>query len=316
MAERSKRIVVKDDEKLKMINKDTLKLLNKYNIDMSIRELSPNTIKNYGYDLNEWLIYVYDNQMNQCVTDLDEDDLTEFFYYCKTNGNNSRRMKRRMSSISAFYKFLRKKRIITDNPMEFIDRPKKDVDVLERLFLTEEQVIAMREEVKKQNNLQFLVYVDLSLSTMARVNAISNIKWEQIDLEERIIHNVLEKEQRIVELYFSKEVKELLERLKEERKENNIDSPYLFITKYKGEWNKITTGTLTEWAKKSGQLIGLDNVHPHTYRKTGATLLKNRGASLETVSKFLNHLSTETSRRFYIKENTKKLQAEKDEFEF
>ena len=32
-----------------------------------------------------------------------EDDLTEFFYYCKTEGNNSRRMKRRMPSISAFY---------------------------------------------------------------------------------------------------------------------------------------------------------------------------------------------------------------------
>ena len=66
------------------------------------------------------------NQGNQSIIDLTEDDVTEFLYFCKTEGNNSRRMKRRMASISAFYKFLRKKKLITENPMEFMDRPKKD----------------------------------------------------------------------------------------------------------------------------------------------------------------------------------------------
>ena len=100
-----------------------MKLYRKYKIDMELRELSPKSIAGYENDLNQWFIYIYDNQANQCITELDEDDLTEFFYYCKTEGNNSRRMKRRMSSISAFYKFLQKKRITQNNPMMFIDRP-------------------------------------------------------------------------------------------------------------------------------------------------------------------------------------------------
>ena len=315
MAERSKRIKVYDEIKLSKINPKTLKLLKKYKVDMTLRELSPKTIYNYETDLNQWFIYILENQMNQCITDLDEDDLTEFFYYCKKEGNNSRRMKRRMSSISAFYKFLRKKREITENPMEFIDRPKKDVDVLERLFLTEEQVLEMKKKAFETNNFQFYVYICLSLSTMARVNAISNIQWSQIDFENRMINNVLEKEQRLVDLYFSKEVKELLEKLKKQREKDGIDCPYIFITKYNGEYDKASVGTLTKWAKKSGELIGLSNVHPHTYRKTGATILKNRGMTLEEVSLLLNHLSTEVSRKFYIKEDTRKLQAEKDKFE-
>jgi integrase len=224
-------------------------------------------------------------------------------------------MKGRMSAISAFYKFLRKKRIISENPMEFISRPNRDVDVLERLFLTEEQVALIKEKIKELDDTQFYLYIILSLSTMARVNAVSNIKWEQIDFDNRIITNVLEKEQRVVDLYFSNEVKEYLIKLQEERKEKGIECDYVFIAKHKDAYHNASANTLLDWSKKAGRLIGTENCHPHTWRKTGATLLKNRGANLETVSKLLNHLSTDVSRKFYIKEDTKKLQAEKDKFD-
>jgi site-specific recombinase XerD len=314
MAERSKRIELYDSNLIPMINAETIKLFNKYKIDMSLRELSEKTIYNYTTDLYQWFIYIYQNQSNQCITELDEDDVTEFIWFCKQQGNNTRRIKRRMSSISAFYKYLRKKRIINENPCEFIDRPRKDTDVLERLFLTEEQVENMKEEIKKLDNLQLLLYVSLSLSTMARVNAISNITWKQIDFEHRVISNVLEKEQRIVDLFFSQEVKDLLLQWKKERENKGIFCDYVFITYYGKEFNKASVGTLTDWARDAGILIGVDNCHPHTFRKTGATILKNRGASLESVSKLLNHLSTDVSRKFYIKENTQQLQDEKDKY--
>ena len=112
MPERSKRIYFYDDEKLKNINKDNLELLRKYKVDMTLRELSQTTIKAYENDIKEWFIYILDNQFNQDIIKLTEDDITEFLYYCKTKGNNVARMTRRMSSISAFYRFLRKKRLI------------------------------------------------------------------------------------------------------------------------------------------------------------------------------------------------------------
>lgn len=40
MAERSKRIVMYDEDKLEHINPETLKLFQKYQVDMSIRDLS------------------------------------------------------------------------------------------------------------------------------------------------------------------------------------------------------------------------------------------------------------------------------------
>lgn len=40
--------------------------------------------------------------------------------------------------------------------------------------------------------------------------------------------------------------------------------------------------------------------------------IKNAGMSLEEVSVLLNHKSTDVTRRFYIKEDKSKLQANKD----
>ena len=83
MVKKSKRIQVHDDEILSKINSETMKLWNKYKIDMSLRELSEKTIAGYQNDLESWWIYIYKNQGNQSIVDLTEDDITEFLYFCK-----------------------------------------------------------------------------------------------------------------------------------------------------------------------------------------------------------------------------------------
>lgn len=332
MAEKSKHIKLFDDKKINNINSTTLKLWNKYKIDMSLRELSEQTINQYYYDLVSWWIYILDNQGNICVTELDADDITEFLYFCKSNGNNSRRMKRRMSSIGAFYKFLRKKRIINENPMEFIDRPKKDVDVNVQTFLSEEQVVDLKIKLidlvreysyrgKEHIALQYQCYALLSLSTMARVTAISNIEWSMIDYENRTINNVIEKEGYVVTLYFSQEVKDVLIMLYAYRKNYNIeDNGYVFIAKDNNfnndnKYHKADNSTLWRWCKQIGKLINIPELHPHDFRHTGATLLKNRGMALEDVSLLLNHKSTDVTNKFYIKVDKKKVSDNKDKFE-
>ena len=327
MAEKSSPIKLYDPEKAKLVNKETLKLWKRYEIDMTLRELSPKTIYAYQTDAMQWFIFIYENQGNEPVTDLDEGDIEEFLFYCKKNGNNSRRMKRRMSTISAFYKYLRKKRVITENPMEFIDRPQKDTDVLKQTYLTKEQVILMRQKLQenvdntegviaKNDAMELQLYALFSLSTMARVNAVRNVRWESIDFENRIVTGVLEKEQRVVDLFFNNEVKALLLELKKYREQNCIDDGgYLFHSSYKGVVQAISASCADNWCKKIGVMIGEPTLHPHDFRHSGATILKNAGMSLEDVSSLLNHLSTDVTKKFYIKEDKTKIRAVKDQFE-
>ena len=233
MAERSKRVYLYDKDKMEHINPETLKLFQKYQVDMSIRDLSKNTVEQYNADLKQWFIFMYINQYNLSVLEATEDDITEYYYWRKQQGNNVNRQKRVMASISAFYKFLRKKKIIKESPVEFIDRPKQGQPIAVQTYLTKEQVQLMREKLEEYGDIQLQVYAFMSLTTMARVHAIANLKWDQIDLEQRICENVLEKEGKIVELSFSEETKGYLEKLIEYRKENNInDYGWLFATPF------------------------------------------------------------------------------------
>ena len=304
---RSKRIVLHDAEKLTKINPETAQIMQRYKIDMTMRNLSPRTQKHYEYDLQQWFIYVLDNQDNKSVKDLNDEDITEFLYFCMSEGNNAERIKARTSAISALYKFMRKKRMIVENPTEFIDRPRRGMRITQQTYLTPEQVALMRERLIDTKDLQLRVYAMLSLSTMARVTAISSIRWNQIDLEGKIIKGVLEKEGKIVDLYFSDEVKYLLKQLKlqrEEKKRN--DYGWLF---YSGR-NKdkpVHAGTLNEWCKRIGAMIGVPTLHPHDFRHSGATLLRNAGMNLEDVSVLLNHESTDVTKKYYIKEDAARI---------
>lgn len=312
MAQRSKRITFNVDKK--EYNQESMNLYKKYKIDMSIKELSEVTIYNYEKDIFSWFGYIYLFQDNKSVLEINEDDLTEYFYYCKTNGNNSRRIRRRMSSISAFYIYLKKKRIHKDNPMEYIDRPRRDTNVVEQTFLTQEQVDDMLEKLKELGDLRLLTYICLGLSTMARVNALRNVRWEQINFNENTIVGVKEKEGYIVDLDFDDYTKDLLLQLKKEQSDNNVNCEYVFATYHNGVWKVPNSSTCNDWCKKAGKLIGVPTLHNHDLRHSAATIAKMNGANLEDVSRMLNHKGVDVTLKHYIKEDKSKLREAKAKF--
>lgn len=312
------RINLYDSKKMDKVNAESKMLLNRYQMDMELRELSENTIYQYISDINQWLIYILDNQFNKSVKDISEEDLTEFFYFCKRQGNNTRRIRRRMASISAFYKYMRKKRIIPENPVEFIDRPKKDNDVATQTFLTQEQVFLMKYRLKEnienggKYSKDLQLYALFSLSTMARVSAVASIKWDQIDFYERTCSNVMEKEGKCVTLYFSEDVKELLYEMKKERERTGVDDGgYVFGRNGK----PVGKDSLTRWAHKVGRMIGVPTLHPHDFRHSGSQLLKLNGCPIEHISELLNHSGLDVTKKFYLRADKKRVRADKDRYE-
>ena len=317
MAERSKRINLYDAEKLKNINPETLKLFQKYQVDMSIRDLSPNTIYGYITDLQQWFIYMHDNQFNLSFLDCTDDDLNEYFYFRKQEGNNVNRQRRVMSSISAFYKFLRKKKLIKESPTEFLERPKQGQPIVKQTFLTIEQVNELREKLTEYGDAQLQAYIFFGLSTMARVNAMAHLRWEQVDLDERTCTDVLEKEGKIVDLFFSPEVAELLRKMKQEREEKGInDYGWVWYTPYITEEECINNGTLNDWCKKAGNMIGVPTLHDHDLRHSGSNILKELGMDVQDIAELLHHESTETTVKHYLSKNKKKIKENKDNFTF
>jgi len=310
-------------EKLDQVNPKNKRHIKNY-FNSKAMTLSDSTKYSYESDFNQWLVFILEEYDNQDLMSFDAEEISEmleaFVAFCRdTLGNNERRIQRRLSCISSFFKLLRKKRKMTEDPMEYIERPKvrKDEKLqVKQTYLTEEQIAMIRSGLKKEGNLQLELFFEFGLSTMARANAISNIRIEQINFEEKEVNGVLEKEGKTVDLFPSEYTFELIKKWLAYRKKEKIESEYLFITKYKGEWKKVEKGTLQgSWIKKIGAMINIPELHCHDLRHSGSNLKYQMGMPLEEVSALLNHSGTQVTQDHYIKRNNKKLKESNKKFE-
>ena len=171
----------------------------------------------------------------------------------------------------------------------------------------------MREKLEEYGDIQLQAYAFLSLTSMGRVNAIANLKWSQINWDERFFGDVLEKEGKIVELSFSLETKEYLQKLIKYREEKGIDDyGWVFLSPYVTPDKPINNGTLNDWCKKIGAMIGQPTLHCHDFRHSYANLMKSEGVNLEDISTMLNHSGTDVTKKHYLKQDTKKIREIKD----
>jgi len=289
--------------------------------------LSDSSKTSYQSDFNQWLVYIMENYENRYILDIIDEDvddmidlLEDFVAFCTSVlGNNERRIQRRMSSISSFFLYLRKKRKIRENPIDFLDRPKVSTGEklqIKQTFLTKEQVEEIRKGLKEIGDLQLELFFEFGLSTMARANAISNVKIEQINFEKNRVEDVLEKEGYRVTLFPSQRTMDLIKQWLKYREEQGIENEYLFITKYGGQWKKVEKSTLqSSWIKKIGNIIGIPELHCHDLRHSGSNLLYHSGMKLEDVSLLLNHKGTDVTKNHYLEVNKDAIQDKKAQFE-
>jgi integrase/recombinase XerC len=331
MAEKRKYVRYVNKEKIEKVSEQNKLLVRKY-FNFKNMNLSDSSKASYESDFNQWLVYINEKYKEGVVSsehilDIVEDDIEEmvdliedYMAFCTSIlGNKERRIQRRMSSISSFFLYLRKKKKIKENPIEFLDRPKVSAGEKPQIvqtFLTEQQIEKIRKELKKSDNIQLQLYFEFSLSTMARVNAVSNVRIDQINFDEGTVNRVIEKEGYEVDLFPSEIAMKLIKKWLEYRKKNGIENEFLFVTKYGGEWKKVTKGAIQNgWIKKIGEIIEVPELHAHDLRHSGSSLLFNKGMALEEVQRLLNHKSPTTTQQHYIKEDSKKLKDSKRKFE-
>ncbi len=77
------------------------------------------------------------------------------------------------------------------------------------------------------------------------------------------------------------------------RGEINYDEP-LFCSSKK-PYNRLGTNGLERQIRLLGRSVGVENVHPHRFRRTFATKMINKGMPLEKVQMLLGHGSPETT---------------------
>lgn len=306
--ERSKRIIMEGE-----INPKNQQLWNSYKRAKRVAGRSEKTLYNYECDVMQFFKFLNVECFDAVVTDITEEEVENYIGYCLEQGNNEKRIRRRISSISSFFIYLKKKRKIEDNWCEYIERPSTGEEVHKRTFLTEEQLANLKQKLKEQNDLQLRVYIELGLVTMARSNEIAQMKWSNTDLENRWITDIKAKGNKVRKFRISEEVAELLKEWKKQCEEEGINTDFILFTRNnKGEYGRVYSSILSTRVKRAFKLIGLEGGYNHDLRHSMSNILKDRGMPITSISKLLGHSGVDVTINHYTIENEEKLAEEFD----
>lgn len=202
-----------------------------------------------------------------------------------TTVNNERRF------LSAFYTWMRKAKLIADNPVECI--PAKKVALKPIDYYTPEEMARMRDACRSPRQRAIL---EVFRSTGARVGELVGITMDQVDLETGDIWIQGEKGGRYRIIYLDDDARYYYKRYLTARKG---DSTYLIPSAHK-PYGKTSTCALRNLMKGIGKRAGLKcRVYPHKMRKTLGMNLKNHGVDIGTIQEVLGHASPAVTSMYY-----------------
>ena len=267
-------------------NKDLINYLDylKYN-----KNYSENTIDSYSEDIDEYLVY-----LNKECLDYHEiayQDIRFLLDYYREKDFSSRSIRRKISALKGFYKYLVREGIINSNPFIYVSLPKKETKLPKFLNYNEMIEIFDTIDINDTLGLRNRLIMELLYATGVRVSELVNIKKNDIDINNKtIVVNGKGNKMRLV--FFNDVCKRYLERYLNEV--NGVSkTDYLIINK---DGLGITTRSIRLIIDKVIRNTSIiKNISPHIIRHTFATHLLNNGCDLLTVQELLGHSSISTT---------------------
>lgn len=291
---------------------DTTKYLRLFLISKRVSGRTERTIKHYKSELSRFFI-----ETQKSPLDITSDDIKLYLATKEVRDNASKvYQKNMMRVISSFYQWMTKEEYILKNPMNKVDEIK--VPKVKKEAFSENQIEQLRFEIG--DDIRLMCIFELLLSTWCRVSELAQIKLR--DLSESkdtvLVHGKGSKDRTC---YINARAKIWLNKYLSERTDDN---EYLFAqcrigvndsdetfstackrgkTKPKDWWKQenlvgeghIDKSGIESMLRKLGKRANVENVHPHRFRRTGATFALRRGMPIEQVSKILGHESIETT---------------------
>lgn len=306
-------------ERIALINPDNLVLYEKYLMSNIIKnkDVEQTTFKTYKNSMQQFLVYLaekwnniglYSPEFFESAVDIMEG----FMAFCvNTLKNNKKVINTKVSSVSTFYLWSMKRKLVDRHPFDKkLDRMKgaSEEKIINSYFLTDEQVTEIRRGLltDKKYDIQDQLIFELFLDSANRVGALDKITLSSMDLENMVFNDIREKRGYKVEVAFSEATKDIIKEWLEMRKDmDNLDIDAIFLTRYNGKWNKMTYGTIQDRIKRIGYIIGLEDFHCHCMRKTKLNDIYVKTGDLALAAEYGNHKSTETTRQSYIKPKSK-----------
>lgn len=217
------------------------------------------------------------NEINQRIEEITADQIRYYLAIRSTRDKLSKTSQdNELRVLKSFFKWCSGEEYIVKNPTENIKAVKKEKRI--KKPFSERELELIRENAGSKRN---KAIVETLYSTGVRVSELCGMNINDIQNDEIIVFGKGEKERTV---YLNARAKIAIE---EYLKERNDKEDALFIGERSS--GRLSKGTIEKIVRNIGECAGIQNCHPHRFRRTAGTLALNRGMPLEQVQQMLGH---------------------------
>lgn len=244
-----------------------------------------NTLKQYTREIYNMLAF-----LGKRIEDITGMDLRYYYGVMREQrGIKMSTMQTRLHYLSSFWDFLTTEELVHGNPVKKVGLLK-----LEKTIKKPYSAADMEALRTSCSTLRDRALVEFLYSTGVRVSELVALNVGDIEMgrQELIVYGKGSKERKT---YLTDSAKFYLRRYLQTRSaEEDINGRPLFVT-LDNPHDRLTVAGVQYMLRQLGQRAGVENVHPHRFRRTIATDLLNRGMPIEQVKEFLGHEKLDTT---------------------
>ena len=279
----------------------TAYLIKRFALAKRVKGCTENTCKAYTSTLNRFFTL-----LGKDPTQCEHTDVQAYIARLIIDKRSKEHQSNIVRTLSTFYKWLSTEGLVEKNIMDKVDRIKVKPKHKKSFSDMDVEKIRLACRTKRESAM-----VEVLLSTGCRAFECSELKIEQCKGEEIQIVGKGEKQRTV---YLNAKAQIAIEVYLKERKDDN---PYLFpkstsvgrkpprggvnwyvdVTQVSKD-DHIDKSALESIMRKIGKKAGVENCHPHRFRRTCATFALRRGMDVTLVQLMLGHESLETTQRY------------------
>lgn len=265
----------------------------------NVKRASKNTIASYKRDLLKLNRFLTDSECNE-VDKITSTNLNSYVLMIEKQGMSTATVSRNIASVKAFFLYLLKQGVISEDPSETLKPPK--IEKKTPMILTIEEINLLLEQPNgtTPKEIRDKAMLELLYATGMRVSELINLKVDDVNLSMNYLQCHDESKDRIIP--FTNETKEALENYLKNAREVMCKGEQQFLfTNCQG--SPMTRQGFWKIIKYYSAKAGIKkDITPHTIRHSFAMHLVNNGADLKSVQEMLGHSDISTT-QIYMKTN-------------
>lgn len=268
------------------------------------KNLSEKTIKAYRIDLRQFVTFALSEIDNSGIHCMDKEIVRKYLQEISEK-NKPKTVKRKLATLKAFFNYLEFEDIISMNPFRKIKMKIRESKSLPRTIPQRNIIRIFKYLYRLKANLNAdkkysyralvrdIAVLELLFSAGVRVAELCSLKKGGVDLSKGSIKIIGKgNRERIIPLCSTETINALAAYF-ELFKQEIADNDYFFINRFKSRLSEQSVRFMIK--KYSKALCITDNITPHMFRHSIATLLLERGVDIRNIQTFLGHASILTT---------------------